>query len=114
MLREESDDILYRFCVASLHRMIKLREEMLEGKKGRGELSNQRKPIMTKELQILHELLLKDKTNIPASLKTLDEGNLKFPKTELLPFLRSRFTSVLLLADYLVLIELKSGFHKGS
>lgn len=89
VLREESDDILYRFCGASLHRMIKLREETLEGKKGRGELSDQRKPIMTKELQILRELLLKNKTNIPASLKTLDEGNLKFPKTELLPFLRS-------------------------
>ena len=69
--------------------MIKLREEMLEGKEGHGELSNQRKPIMTKELQILCELLLKDKTNLPASLKTLDEGNLKFLKTELLPFLRS-------------------------
>lgn len=89
VLREELDNIMYGFCGASLHRMIKLREETLEGKKGRGELSDQRKPIMTKELQILREPLLKDKRNIAASLKTLDEGNLKFPKTELLPFLRS-------------------------
>lgn len=89
VLREELDNIMYGFCGASLHHMIKLREETLEGKKGHGELSDQRKPIMTKELQILREPLLEDKTNIAASLKTLDEGNLKFPKTELLPFLRS-------------------------
>lgn len=44
---------------------------------------------MTKELQILRELLMKDKSNIPESLKTLDEGNLKFPRTELLSILRS-------------------------
>ena len=44
---------------------------------------------MTKELQILRELLMKDKSNVPESLKTLDEGNLKFPRTELLSFLKS-------------------------
>ena len=87
--RKKTDDILYRYCGASLHRMIKLREETLAGKKGRGELSYKRKPIMEQELQILHELLIKDKTNIPASLKSLDEGNLMFPRAELLPFLRS-------------------------
>ena len=32
---------------------------------------------------------MKDKSNTPESLKTLDEGNLKFPRTELLSFLRS-------------------------
>jgi len=74
---------------ASLHRMITLREDTLAGKKGLGELSDKRKPIMEQELEILRELLIKDKTNIPASLKTLDEGNLMFPRTELLPFLRS-------------------------
>ena len=88
-LCEESEDTLYRYCGASLHRMIKLREETLAGKKGRGELSGERKPVMTKELQILRELVMKDKSNIPESLKTLDEGNLKFPRTELLSFLRS-------------------------
>lgn len=88
-LCEESEDTLYRYCGASLHRMIKLREETLAGKKGRGELSDERKPVMTKELQILRELVMKDKSNIPESLKTLDEGNLKFPRTELLSFLRS-------------------------
>lgn len=40
-------------------------------------------------MEILCELLMKDKSNIPASLKSLDEGNLKFPRTELLPFLKS-------------------------
>lgn len=88
-LCEESEDTLYRYCGASLHRMIKLREETLAGKKGRAELSDERKPVMTKELQILRELVMKDKSNIPESLKTLDEGNLKFPRTELLSFLRS-------------------------
>ena len=52
-LREESDDTLYRYCGAALHRMIKLGKETLAGKKGRGELSSQRKPIMEKELTIL-------------------------------------------------------------
>jgi len=88
-LMEETDDVLYRYCGASLHRMITLREDTLAGKKGRGELSDKRKPIMEQEFEILRELLIKDKTNIPASLKTLDEGNLMFPRTELLPFLRS-------------------------
>ena len=88
-LKEESDDILFRYCGASLHRMIKLREETLAGKKGRGELSDKRKPIMKQELEILCELLIKDKTKIPESLKTLDEGNLMLPRTELLPLLRA-------------------------
>ena len=74
-LYEESEDTLYRYCGASLHRMIKLREETLAEKKGRGELSGKRKPIMTKKIQILRELLMKDKSSIPGSLKTLDEGN---------------------------------------
>ena len=74
-LKEESSDILYRYCGAALHRMIKLQEQTIAGKKGRGELSDKRKPVMQKELEILPELLMKDKSNIPASLKTLDEGN---------------------------------------
>ena len=69
--------------------MIKLREETLTGKKGRGELSNKRRPIMIKELEILRDLVLKDKSVIPSSLKSLDEGNLIFPRIELLSFLRS-------------------------
>ena len=88
-LKEETDDVLYRYCGASLHRMIKLREETLTGKKGRGELSVKRRSIMSKELEILRDLVAKDKSNIPSSLKSLDEGNLIFPRIELLPFLRS-------------------------
>ena len=88
-LTEESNDTLYRYCGAALHRMIKLRKETLAGKKGRGELSSQRKPIMEKELTILQELLMKDKSDITSSLKNLDEGNLIFPRAELIPFLRS-------------------------
>ena len=85
-LHEESEDTLYRYCGASLHRMIKLREETLAQKKGRGELSDERKPIMEKELRIFRELVMKDKSSITESLKTLDEGNLKFPRIQLLPF----------------------------
>lgn len=69
--------------------MIKLREETLTGKKGRGELSDKRRPIMIKELEILRDLVAKDKSVIPSSLKSLDEGNLIFPRFELLSFLRS-------------------------
>ena len=75
-LKEETGDVLYRYCGASLHRMIKLREETLTGKKGRGELSDKRRPIMIKELEILRDLLAKDmKSVIPSSLKSLDEGS---------------------------------------
>ena len=88
-LSEESDDTLYRYCGAALHRMIKLRKETLSGKPGRGELSKKRKPILQKELEILRELVTKDKSNISGSLKNLDEGNLTFPRVELIPFLRS-------------------------
>lgn len=37
--------------------MMKLREETIEGKKGRGEFSDARRPVMQKELEILRELL---------------------------------------------------------
>ena len=65
-LREESDDTLlvYRYYGAALHRMIKPRKDTLVGKKGRAELSSQWKPIMEKELTILQELLMKDKSDI--------------------------------------------------
>lgn len=79
-LREESDDTLYQYCGAALHRMIKLRKETLAGKKGRSKLSSQRKLIMEKELTLLQELLMKDKSDFPSSLKNLDEGNLIFHK----------------------------------
>lgn len=45
-LKEESSDILYRYCGAALHRMIKLTEETTAGRKRRGELFNKRKPVM--------------------------------------------------------------------
>ena len=58
--------------------MTKLREETLTRKKGRGELSDKRRPIMIKELEILRDLVLKEKSVIPSSFKSLDEGNLIF------------------------------------
>ena len=58
-LKEGSCDILYRYCGASLHRMIKLREETIAGKKGRGELFDKGKLLIQKELEILRELLIK-------------------------------------------------------
>ena len=37
LLLKESDDILYRYCGAALHRMIKLRKETIDGKdRGKG------------------------------------------------------------------------------
>lgn len=66
--------------------MIKLREETLTAKEGHGELSDKRRPIMIKELEILRDLVAKDKSVIPGSLKSLDEGNLIFPRIELLSF----------------------------
>ena len=88
-LSKESDDTLYRYCGAALQRMIKLRRETLAGKKGRGDLSKQRKPVMEKELEILQQLVMKDKSTISSSLKNLDEGNLLFPRAEMITFLRS-------------------------
>ena len=44
---------------------------------------------MEKELTLLQELLMKDKSDIPSSLKNLDEGNLIFSRVEMIPFLRS-------------------------
>ena len=85
----ESDDTLYRYCGAALHqRMIKLRKETLAAKKNRVRLSSKRKPVMERELEILEDLVMKDKSGLSSSLKNLDEGNLTFPREELIPFLR--------------------------
>ena len=40
-------------------------------------------------LLLICELILKDKSDISNSLKNLHEGNLTFPRAELIPFLRS-------------------------
>ena len=69
--------------------MIKLREQTPSGKPGCGELSKKRKPVLQKELEILRELVMNDNSNISGSLKNLVEGNLTFPRVELIPFLRS-------------------------
>ena len=88
-LSKESDDTLYRYCGAALQRMIKVRKETLSGKKGRGDLPKQRQPVMEKELEILQELVTKDKSTISSILKNLDEGNLLFSRAEMITFLRS-------------------------
>ena len=44
---------------------------------------------MEQELEILQQLVMKDKSVISSSLKTLDEGNLVFPRAEMITFLRS-------------------------
>ena len=84
----ESDETLYRYCGAALHRMIKLRRETLLQKKGRGRVSRERKGIMELELDLLQDLTMKDKSSLSPGLQNLDEGNLVFPRTELIPFLR--------------------------
>ena len=85
----ESDDTLYRYCGTALQSMIKLRKETLASKKNRVRLSSKRKPVMERELEILENLVMKDKSGSSSSLKNLDEGNLAFPREELIPFLRS-------------------------
>ena len=49
---------------------------------------------MEKELTLLQELLMKDKSDIPSSLKNLDEGNLIFSRVEMIQFLRSFYNEV--------------------
>jgi len=44
---------------------------------------------MEQELEILQQLVMKDKSAISSSLKNLDEGNLMFPRAEMITFLRS-------------------------
>ena len=84
----ESDETLYRYCGAALHRMMKLRRETLQEKKGRGKVSHERKGIMELELDLLQDLTMEDKSSMSLSLQNLDEGSLVFPIPELLPFLR--------------------------
>ena len=88
-LSPESEETLYRYCGAALHRMIKLRRETLQQKKGRGKVSHGRRGNMELELDLLQDLTMKDKSSISVSLQNLDEGNLVFPRTELIPFLRN-------------------------
>ena len=103
-LAVESDDALFRYCVAAVHRMVKLRKET--AKKGRGKVSSERRPVMEKEMDVLNALVMKDKSSLSSSLKNLDEGNLIFPRIELLPFLKEvdknvrEFTSDANLAKY--------------
>ena len=85
----ESEETLYRYCGAALHRMIKLRRETLQQKKGRGKVSHGKRGNMEPELDLLQDLTMKDKSSISVSLQNLDEGNLVFPRTELIPFLRN-------------------------
>ena len=84
----ESDDTLFRYCGAALHRIIELRKETLQQKKGHGKVSPERRPVVEKELELLTLLVMKDKSDISQSLKNLHEGNLVFPRIELLPFLQ--------------------------
>ena len=54
----ESDETLYRYCGAALCRMIKLRRETLQQKKGRGRILYERKGIMELELDFLQDLTI--------------------------------------------------------
>ena len=44
--------------------MITLRKETLHQKKGRGKVSSERRPMMEKELDLLNNLVTKDKSSI--------------------------------------------------
>ena len=88
-LSKESDDTLYQYCGAVLQRMLKLHQESLAGKKKRIKPSSEKRPIMTKELEILEGLVMKGKLGISQSLKNLDVGKLIIPREELIFFLHS-------------------------
>ena len=106
-LNPATDDTLYRHCGAALHRMIKLRKETLQQQKGREKILSERRLIMKIELELVEELTMKDKYKIPHSLRNLDEGNLIFPRAQLLSFLKKvddnvrEFTSYSNLSKYL-------------
>ena len=81
--------------------MIKFRKKSLlvESSKAKGKMkrpkpSSSRRASIEEELKIVECLILKDKSSISEHLKNLDEGNLTFPKHELLPWLRSVDTEV--------------------
>ena len=80
LISTESDETLYRYCGAALHRMMKLLRETLQQKKGRGKVSSELRGIMELELDLLPDLTLKDKSSPQHSLMNLDEGNLIFPR----------------------------------
>ena len=69
--------------------MIRLHKETLADKSMRAKPSEKKRIVMEKELVLQNALVLKDKANISSHLKNLDEGNLTFPRHELLPFLRA-------------------------
>ena len=83
-LRMESDETLYRYCRAALYRMIKLYNR----RKVVREFRVREKGIMELELDLLQDLTMEDKSSLSPNLQNLDEGNLVFPRTELIPFLR--------------------------
>ena len=68
--------------------MIDLRKETLQQKKRGCKVSSERRPVVEKELEMLILHVMKDKSDISQSLKNLGEGNLVFPRMELLPFLQ--------------------------
>ena len=49
---------------------------------------------MEQELEILQQLVMKDKLAISSSLRNLHEGNLVFPRAEMKTFLRSERSTV--------------------
>lgn len=60
--------------------MIKLMKETLAEKKGREELSSERREIMVGQLKLLEGMVMSDKSSISSGLKNLDEEKLTFPK----------------------------------
>ena len=84
----ETEETLYRYGGFALQKMLKKRNETLQQKKGRMTASKQRRPLLESEIKILQACTMKDKSNLSPHLKRLDEGNLTFPRVELIPFIR--------------------------
>ena len=84
IVTEEDLETLFRFGGTSLSMMIKKRKETIVGNRGhRTEASNLN---ITKELSLLEKMVDYKKLDLPTSLRALDEGNLTFPKSVMLPF----------------------------
>ena len=77
---KEDEVTLYHFSGGALHRMIKLQEERIWGKKGRRTATEELKKKMTRASDILLNVRMpkSQKNSLPKALQLLDEGVLCF------------------------------------
>lgn len=80
---------LHRFGGAALCRMIKLRQNTINGKKGTRKITDCHKEQLEKELEVLLAMKMDDKSSLPSELRDhLDEGGLYFLKEGFISFVQ--------------------------